>query len=208
MFCLHKYWVIKVCLICLIFQHAHSFSPHGLAQILSFSQPAGGTGPLDQSSGVSWGVFRFMAGESGQCTIVNICVLVKTDVWNQLEIKLLMSLFCIYYKDNSAGGRDCRETRLIVPPGAGIALVTDSSVVNNSSGSGCLKVRRSSVWAPSRGGTIIKYSSALPIHSQNTRSPTKHTQILIFSQSLLLLCLVHLVYFEYVQGVCVLHLRS
>lgn len=40
-------------------------------------------------------------------------------------------------------------------------LVTDSPVVNNSSGSGCLKVRRSSVWAPSRGGTIIKYSSAL-----------------------------------------------
>lgn len=78
-------------------------------------------------------------------------------------------------------------------PGAGIVLVTDSPVVNNSSGSGCLKVRRSSVWAPSRGGTIIKYSSAL--RTPNTLSkyptPTKHTQIRIFSQSLLLLCLVN-----------------
>lgn len=47
-----------------------------------------------------------MAGESGQCTIVNICVLAKTDARSQLEIKLLMSLFCIYYKDDPAGARE------------------------------------------------------------------------------------------------------
>lgn len=37
--------------------------------------------------------------------------------------------------------------------------MTDSSALNNSSGPGCLKVRRSSAGAPRRGGIVIKYLS-------------------------------------------------
>lgn len=61
--------------------------------------------------------------------------------------------------------------------------MTDSPV-NNSSGSGCLKVRRSSVWAPSRGGTIIKYSSALCTPNTLSKYPISyetHTDSDIFT---------------------------
>lgn len=48
----------------------------------------------------------------------------------------------------------------------------------------------------------IHRPSGLPIHSQNTQSPTKHTQIRIFSQSLLFLCLVNWYIWVCSGGLC------
>lgn len=173
-----------------------------------------------------------MAGESGQSTILNICILAKTDIWNQPEIKPCLCLcFAFIIKAillNSAGTHqwpisrrwsDERHFEGDVIADKPVSLfhlelascwwLTALSLIIHLG----LGVWRSGDhlfghWEEVAPSSNIHRPSVLPIHSQNTQSPTKHTQILIFSTipSAPLSCTFGI--FRVCSRVCVLPLRS